>query len=118
MTETIVFPIEFCVNLTKRRVGGYGELDGQTYEVELFYALGGMNYFTGTVEGRGYYLSVRPVEIGEGWKRYTGFSGTKALVHPANRYGSNKLQEVADEWLSLDNEMVQRLLTDVIARAQ
>jgi len=35
-------------------------------KVELYYDLGGMNYFSGSVEGRGIKLSVSPVQRSNG----------------------------------------------------
>ena len=59
-------------------------------KAEVYYALGGYNYFTGKNESRGYYLSVSPVEIKEcdsGFKSesYTAFTGYKFLLFEASR---------------------------------
>ena len=46
-------------------------------KVEIYYSKGGANYFTGTNEKRGIYLSVSPVTRGENSESYIGFSGIK-----------------------------------------
>lgn len=71
-------------------------------KVELYYDLGGMNYFTYKQEPRGYYVSVCPVErrvltdstgrvygTSEG---FTAFSGTKMLLEPCQRKGKGAKQ--------------------------
>lgn len=59
-------------------------------KIELYYDLGGINYFTGREENRGYYLSVSPVEIGmrDGGitsERYTAFTGIKQNIKQVTR---------------------------------
>ena len=65
--------------------------ENQYIKVELYYALGGINYFTYKNEPRGYYLSVSPVErrpcYGGMMESYTAFSGVKTLVEPCARKG-------------------------------
>lgn len=46
-------------------------------KVEIYYSKGGANYFTGTNEKRGIYLSVSPVTRKENSESYMGFSGIK-----------------------------------------
>jgi len=72
----------------------YIELNGQTLEINLYYNLGGMNYFTGKTERRGYYLSVSPVHVTKLGdkivsKEYVAFSGIKKCLLEAKRK-SNK----------------------------
>lgn len=54
-------------------------------KVEVYYSLGGMNYFTYRQEGRGYYLSVTPVERGNGFEGFMAFSGIKKLLREVKR---------------------------------
>jgi hypothetical protein len=74
-----------------------------TLQVELYYSKGGMNYFTGTNERRGLYLSVSPLEIKEyeGGGRsigYVGFSGTKKCVKEMARFNQKQFDNfVVDE---------------------
>lgn len=39
--------------------------NGQTFQAEVYYHVGGHNHFNGFMEGRGYYLSVVPATIRE-----------------------------------------------------
>ena len=56
---------------------------------EVYYSLGGYNYFTYKSEGRGYYASVTPVErstsCGFASESYVAFTGIKQLVKPVSR---------------------------------
>jgi len=60
-------------------------------KVELYYDLGGMNYFSGSVEGRGIKLSICPVQRSEREngivvESYTAFSGFKKLLKEMARF--------------------------------
>ncbi len=59
-------------------------------KIELYYDLGGMNYFTGRAENRGYYLSVSPVTRGTSAggftsESYTAFTGIKQNIKQVTR---------------------------------
>lgn len=69
------------------RIKSYEKVDGTDYElkIEVYYDKGGMNYFSGRPEERGYYASVSPVKIerrpnGITTEEYGAFSGIKTLV--------------------------------------
>lgn len=74
-------------------------------KIELYYDLGGMNYFTGRAENRGYYLSVTPVERhtnsqGYATESFTAFTGTKILLNGVARKSKkaeNKAEQLAQE---------------------
>jgi len=60
-------------------------------KVEVYYTKGGMNYFTGTNESRGIYLSVSPVnrnvtESGLVSESFTAFSGIKKHLKDMARF--------------------------------
>ena len=65
--------------------------------VELYYSLGGMNYWTYKQEGRGYYLSVKPVERvrrdGYTTESYTMGSGIKMLIKEVSRRSAKAAAE-------------------------
>jgi hypothetical protein len=82
------------------QIGKFVEADGVTYEIEVFYDLGGMSYFTGQTVARGYWLSVTPVEKGNGWRRFTAFAGTKYLLQETKRFSRSVLEKIAGEYLS------------------
>lgn len=61
---------------------------GKVIVVAVYYDKGGANYFSGTTEARGYYLSVCPEERADGMRMYAAFSGVKKCVLPVSRKGS------------------------------
>ena len=72
-------------------------------EVEVYYSLGGMNYFTGKNEGRGYYLSVTPVKIEGGFRTVTAFTGVRILVKAVSRKSDKAYKEAVE--LSKEKEV-------------
>ena len=84
-----------------RCIGKHVEVDGKTYDIEVRYELGGMNYFSSRTEPRGIFLGVTPVEKstshGATWKSFTAFSGIKVLLQPLKRYNRNKLYRIAHQ---------------------
>lgn len=73
---------------------------------ELYYSLGGMNYFTGRVEARGYYVSVSPVERGDGWESFTAFSGWKKCVVECARKGKKAEAKALEVYEATKQEML------------
>lgn len=69
-------------------------------KVEVYYNLGGINYFTYEVEPRGYYLSVSPVErVNRGgyiMESCAAFSGYKTLLKEVKRK-SKKAEAEAEQ---------------------
>lgn len=91
--------------------------DNSHLKIEVYYSLGGMNYFTGTIERRGYYLSVSPVErsspeSGFMSESYTAFSGNKILLLETKRK-SDKAYEKAVE---LSKDEVEKLVHIVMTK--
>lgn len=94
--------------VSKDRMGWYFELENNIGEydklrVEVFYSLGGSNYFTGGVMPRGYYVSVTPVNYNDGVETYELFSATagkKIFIQGATRFNRNallKMEAAAEE---------------------
>ena len=54
-------------------------------KIEIYYSLGGMNYFTGRAENRGYYISVSPVYRDGILESYTSFTGIKQCLNTVSR---------------------------------
>lgn len=71
-------------------------------KVELYYSLGGTNYFTYKQAARGYYLSVTPVTREGCMESYTAFTGYKRCVHPVKR--RSKSAEIAAQKAAQDIE--------------
>lgn len=81
-------------------------------KVKLYYSLGGMNYFSARAEGRGYYLSVVPVERGEMFERFTGFTGIKKLILEVKRQ-SPKAEKQAEDLCALsEQELIDHVLAE------
>lgn len=76
----------------------YVEKYDRTFKVQVYYDLGGMNYFIGEVEPRGYYFSVTPVvvtnhESGGRTEVTTAFSGTKKCIYMVSRKSAKSLKD-------------------------
>lgn len=82
-------------------------------KVELYYSLGGMNYFAGVNEARGLFLSVTPVsrttyEGGGSSESYTAFSGVKKHVLDMKRMSQKTL-----DTFKIDEVLRTRLINHV-----
>ena len=82
--------------------------------VELFYSLGGLNYWTSKEEPRGYYLSVTPVERyernGIGMEGFIAFSGLKTLVKPVTRKSAKAEREAEDLAPEFEADLIAAVL--------
>lgn len=82
-------------------------------KTRIYYHLGGINYFTGNVEKRGYYLSVSPVTVETSGiykiESFTAFSGTKVLLLECNRKSYKKEIEAQN----ISSEKMQELINYV-----
>ena len=88
----------------------YEKIEGTEYlSIQVDYEKGGMNYFNGGVDKRGYYLYVRrvrrsdPDEQGIQWESFDMFgSGLKSLLLEVNRRSDKSFQaalKIAEEKL-------------------
>ena len=62
-------------------------------DAEVYYDLGGMNYFTGRVESRGYWFSLQPYESDGICRSFVAFSGVKTCVLPCGRQSAKRFEE-------------------------
>lgn len=66
-------------------------------KAQVYYALGGFNYFTYQNEPRGYYVSITPVQRenknGYTMESFTAFTGMKHLAVPVQRKSAKKMDE-------------------------
>lgn len=76
---------------------------------ELYYHLGGQNFFTYKNEGRGYYLSVSPVYRNGYTESYIAFSGKKMLVKEVARQ-NKKAQAEAEEFFKENIERYIKMI--------
>lgn len=77
--------------------------------VEVYYSKGGMNYFTSSVEKRGYYLSVQPITKSSNSVSFTAFTGVKQLVKEVGRFSPKILAEFVVEY-ELMNKLVAHVM--------
>lgn len=81
-------------------------------KVEVYYKLGGVNYFTYQNEERGYYIGVTPVQRGDGFELFGAFTGIKECFIPCNRQSKKK----ADEAANIPVEKYQHLIDYVLKK--
>jgi hypothetical protein len=102
--------------------------DGKTteqdvIEVSVYYSKGGLNYFHGGSDPRGYYLSVTPktIEVTEGspfrCERTMLMSGFKKFVREAARFSDKALNEVAAQ-AAESRELVEAMKAKILASEQ
>lgn len=80
-------------------------------DIDLYYNKGGMNYFTGSIERRGYYISIQPLTKGTNTYSYTAFTGVKQLVKEAGRYSAKTLNEFV-----IDYDLVNSLIEHIVQK--
>jgi len=85
--------------------------ENQVLEVEVFYERGGMNYFSGSSEPRGIYVSVSPVTESGHFRTFTAFSGIKVLALPLKRFS----QKVFDAFVP-DDGLILKLIDNVLSK--
>ena len=78
-------------------------------DIEVYYDLGGYNYFSGSEKKRGYYLSVSPLEVDGHFVSYQGFSGMYMLLNECSR----KSKKAESEALKLMEEKKDVLISAV-----
>ena len=81
----------------KSPVGKYGQL-----KIEVDYTLGGVNYFSGNVNQRGYKLYITPCNVGDGFMQSTLMgstdeSGYYIMLEQVKRKNQKKMQEWWDK---------------------
>jgi hypothetical protein len=103
----------------------YEAIPNTTYElkIEVYYDKGGMNYFSGGVDKRGYYLSVTPVQIERKENNvmiesYTAFSGVKKLILEVERQSGKSAQKAKELAEYLIPELKQYVLNQMTEKGQ
>jgi hypothetical protein len=66
-------------------------------DFELDYYIGGMNYFQGVTEQRGYWIGVTPREVKDHCTSTMSFAGTKDFLEPAARFSEGAMQRIAKD---------------------
>ncbi len=100
----------------------YIEREGQTLAVAVFYDLGGANYFSGGINRRGYYLSVRPVEVSRNEAGHVMtessvmFNGTKMLLVEVNRQSKKAEAEALKKAEENKERLVESVMNEYIRK--
>lgn len=99
----------------------YEKIEGSNKElkIEVYYDKGGMNYFNGKNEPRGYWLSMRQVEVQRTDRSiviesYGMFSGAKMFLNEVKKK-SDKAYQLA---LSIAEGKIEELRGHVLAKAE
>jgi hypothetical protein len=93
-----------------------GLKQGNAIKFSIYYDIGGMNYFQGCTEARGYYFSYAPVGKGDVWEEQQAFSGKKILLKETKRFSRKEFencivasQEFLDKnWEAIKRELLER----------
>jgi len=92
----------------KEKIGDFDKL-----KIEVFYSIGGMNYFSGSIQARGYKILLKPVSVCNGIESSMMLSGNQKLqggsitIETTNRFNSKRLKELAE----LVDPIVEDLVT-------
>jgi hypothetical protein len=112
--------------------GWGGSQKYNTIEIEVGFAGGGMNYFSGSSSSRGYYLYFSPVNLsyerGFATREFLVGTGAKQLLQPAARYSASTLAKIvskvepiarklADAYITGDTEAVKITFAPLIQTA-
>lgn len=82
---------------------------GTHIDVEVAYNKGGMNYFSGGVTPRGYYLRVTPVKREGGTVSFTMFSGSSKLLMETSRYSAKQFERAVEMGRAAASELVEQV---------
>lgn len=105
------------------KLGEGKNLHGDTVlalRVEIYYSLGGMNYFSGSTKPRGYYVNIKPVELGGGFESSTllgNNSGGYQFLEATNRLNRKRLLSDGLEALAVAaiQPFIETLVTNFLA---
>jgi len=89
-----------------------GLINATHLEVSVYYTKGGLNYFSGGMIARGYYISVTPVTISDETIRYTAFTGCSQLMLETQRYSDKQF----DRAIEMAKEHRDALIATVVEK--
>ena len=90
----------------KRYIERSGLKRGNHLEISVYYNKEGVNYFSGQVQRRGYYLSVRPVTLGNGTVSFDILSGCKRLLLETKRYSAKQFAKAVEMSKNYEDELI------------
>lgn len=121
-------PREFkaYVSMTPEDRAKYNGREVTHVKIEIEYTLGGMNYFSGNTNKRGYRVSATPVSLGESGAGFTSESycimgdqrscGGFVMIEEAARFNSRRLRELAELYDSEVPTMAAAVIDNQITR--
>ena len=82
-------------------------------EVSLEYSKGEVDIsnYSNPFEKRGAWLHITPIEKGDKWTCYVGYSGVKQLIKPMSRFNQKQFNEIA-----IPDYMIQKMVDYVVAK--
>ena len=89
-----------------------GLKNGTHIDVEVYYDIGGMNYFSGRTSPRGYYVSVTPVTRKDNMISHVTFKGYKQLLFETSRFSANQFKRAVEMGRSIAPGIVERVLNE------
>jgi len=81
-------------------------------EINVYYTKGGMNYFSGGVTPRGYYLSVVPVKKGNGMISSVMFSGQSTLLLETKRFSASQFAQAVEMAKNKEEELIAAVVSE------
>ena len=82
-------------------------------QISIYYSKGGMNWFSGASQLRGYYLGIAPVSRNGRTLTYKAFTGTRYLLEEASRFNRKHLESlVTTVPEGLIENLLERVLSD------
>ena len=87
-----------------------GLKNGTHIDVEVYYDMGGMNYFSGTTSPRGYYVSVIPVTRNGVTVSMVMFTGCKKLLMETSRFSAKQFERAVEFGRAEAPEIIKRVL--------
>ena len=81
--------------------------DGVAERIEftVYYDVGGMNYFTGNVKARGYYITAQPIARTKNSVSFRGFSEVSSLYKKTRRFSKKTLEKIAHDQETLEKAL-------------
>lgn len=101
------------IKIEKRPAPSLGE--NRFIKMEVYYALGGCNYFNGGTDPRGYYISATPIAVDGIFESTVLMSGFRHFVITAKKFSRKKLEELAAE-LRVPGTPLHQRMEEMVAR--
>lgn len=81
-------------------------------KAEVYYNLGGQNFFTGREERRGYYISISPVVKSDNFESYAAFTGLKVCILEVKRKSQKKFEEAKSKFTDTIEDFIKNQFSE------